>query len=42
MSFIFRDESGSYVGQDDFNGEFLVLEVMKFKDLEGYFGGLFI
>lgn len=41
MSFIFRDEPGSYAGQDDLNGESPALEVMKFKDPEGYFGGLF-
>lgn len=38
MSFIFRDEPGSYAGQDDLNGESPALEVMKFKDPEGYFG----
>ena len=39
MSFIFSDGLSSYAGQDDLNGESPAVEVLKFKDPEGYFGG---
>lgn len=39
MSFIFSEERGSYAGQDDLNGESPAIEVLRYKDPEGYFGG---
>ncbi|XP_056016769.1 uncharacterized protein LOC130053481 [Ostrea edulis] len=39
MSFIFCEERESYAGQDDLNGESPAIEVLKYKDPEGYFGG---
>ncbi|XP_056016768.1 inner centromere protein-like [Ostrea edulis] len=40
MSFIFSEERRSYAGQDDLNGESPAIEVLKYKDPEGYFGDL--